>query len=55
MEIEAFSRREQMNKLLEHLVAVEEERLHGKQGYSIDETVSMMEEVINEVVDGKRK
>lgn len=55
MDIEAFSRREQMLKLREHLVAVEEERLHGKHGYSIDETISAMEDVMNEVVNGKRK
>ena len=55
MDIEAFSRREQMLKLREHLVAVEEERLYGKHGYTIDETLSLMEDVMNEVIHGKRK
>lgn len=55
MDIEAFSRREKMLKLREHLAAVEEERLNGKQGYSIDETMTAMEDVMNEVINGKRK
>lgn len=55
MDIEAFSRREKMLKLREHLVAVEEERLNGKKGYSIDETISAMEDVMNEVINGNRK
>jgi prevent-host-death family protein len=50
MDIESFSKREKMLKLREQLVAIEEERLSGKQGYSIDETVSLMEDVMNEVV-----
>lgn len=53
MDIEAFTRRERMLKLREYLVAVEEERLNGKQGYSVDETVGLMEDVMNEVVHGK--
>lgn len=55
MDIEAFTRRERMLKLREQLVAVEEDRLNGKLGYSIDDTVSLMEDVMNEVVHGKRK
>ena len=55
MDIEAFSRRESMLKLRENLVAVEEERLSGKQGYSIDEVASMMQKAVKEVTDGKRK
>jgi hypothetical protein len=43
MDIEAFSRQENMLKLREHLVAVEEERLSGKKGYSIEDTVSLMQ------------
>jgi PHD/YefM family antitoxin component YafN of YafNO toxin-antitoxin module len=42
MDIDAFSRREQILRLREHLVAAEEERLNGKSGYSIDQTVSRM-------------
>jgi PHD/YefM family antitoxin component YafN of YafNO toxin-antitoxin module len=55
MAIEAFSRRERMLRFREHLVSVEEERLAGKEGYSIDETVSLMNEAKNEVLNGKRK
>jgi len=53
MDIEAFTRRESMLRLRETLVAVEEERLSGKQGYSIDEVASMMQTVVREVIDGK--
>lgn len=42
MDIEAFTRREQMHKLREQLVAVEEERLKGKHGFSIDEALSSL-------------
>lgn len=48
MDIEAFSRREKMLKLREELLAVEEERMHGEAGYSIDEVVSMMRTAITE-------
>lgn len=54
MDIEAFARRESMLKLRENWVAVEEERLSGKHGYSIDETASLMQKAIKEVIDGKR-
>ncbi|MDD3926410.1 MAG: type II toxin-antitoxin system prevent-host-death family antitoxin [bacterium] len=55
MDIEAYARRESMLRLRETLVAVEEERLNGKQGYSIDEVASMMQNAVREVIDGKRK
>ncbi|MDD2401442.1 MAG: type II toxin-antitoxin system Phd/YefM family antitoxin [Clostridia bacterium] len=55
MDIEAFVRRESMLKLRENLVAVEEERMSGKQGYSIDQVTSMMQKAVREVIDGKRK
>jgi PHD/YefM family antitoxin component YafN of YafNO toxin-antitoxin module len=55
MDIGAFTRRESMLKLRENLVAVEEERLSGKPGASIDEVVSMMEKAVREVIDGKRR
>lgn len=55
MDIEAFARRESMLRLREQLVSVEEERLAGKYGYSIDEVASMMEKAVQEVIDGKRK
>jgi hypothetical protein len=57
MDIGAFTRRESMLKLRENLVAVavEEERLNGKQGASIDEVVSMMEMAVRETIDRKRR
>lgn len=55
MDIEAFTRRENMLRLREHLVAVEEERLSGKKGYSIDDTVSLMQAAVQEAINGKRK
>ncbi|MDF2910841.1 MAG: prevent-host-death family protein [Sporolactobacillus laevolacticus] len=55
MDIEAFIKRESMLRLREHLVAAEEDRLHGKQGYTIDETASFMRNAVQEVLDGKRK
>jgi PHD/YefM family antitoxin component YafN of YafNO toxin-antitoxin module len=55
MDIEAFSRREKMLKLRETLVLAEEQRLNGKQGYSIDDVTSMMEKAVSEVPNGKHK
>lgn len=55
MDIEAFTRRESMLKLRENLVAVEEDRLSGKQGYSINDTVSLMQKAVKEVIDGKSR
>ncbi len=46
MDIDAFAKRESMLKLREYLVSVEEERLNGKYGYSVDETVLKMQEAI---------
>ena len=48
MDIETYNRREKMLKLREELLAVEEDRLHGSEGYSIDEVTSMMRSVIKE-------
>lgn len=55
MDIEAFTRRESMLRLRENLVAVEEERLAGKQGISVDDLDGMMKKAIKEVIDGKNK
>jgi prevent-host-death family protein len=55
MDIDAFSRREQMLRLREHLVAAEEERLNGKSGYSIDQTVSQMHRAADEVRNEKQQ
>jgi PHD/YefM family antitoxin component YafN of YafNO toxin-antitoxin module len=52
MDIKTFSKRESMLRLREHLVAIEEDRLNGKKGKSIDEVVSMLEKTVNEVTNG---
>ena len=48
MDIETYNRRKKMLKLREALLAVEEDRLHGSEGYSIDEVASMMRSAIQE-------
>ena len=55
MSITAFSRRESMLRLRETLVAVEEDRLEGKKGFSIDEVDKMLKKSISEVIDGQHK
>lgn len=55
MDIDAFTRRESMLRLRESLVAVEEDKLAGKKGYSIDEIDNMLKQTIAEVVDGQHK
>lgn len=55
MDIGAFARRESMLRLRENLVAVEEGRLTGRKGFSIDDLDEMMKKSIQEVVDGQRK
>ncbi|MDR3584977.1 MAG: prevent-host-death protein [Desulfosporosinus sp.] len=55
MAIGAFSRRESMLRLRETLVSVEEDRMAGKKGYSIDDVDDMMKKAIKEVVDGRHK
>ena len=54
MDIGSFVKRESMLRLRENLVAVEEERLNGEKGYSIDEVSSLMEKAIKEVANGNR-
>ncbi|MBC5787523.1 MULTISPECIES: type II toxin-antitoxin system Phd/YefM family antitoxin [Clostridiaceae] len=48
MDMETFNRREKMLKLREELLAVEEDRLHGNEGYSVDEVAAMMRNAIQE-------
>lgn len=45
MDIEAFSRRESMLRLRENLIVAEEDRLSGKEGYSVDKVSKMMKDV----------
>lgn len=46
MDIETFNRREQMLKLREELISVQEDRLHGSEGHSLTDVVKMMKEAI---------
>ena len=48
MDIETYNRREKMLKLREELLAVEEDRIHGNKGYSVDEAAAMMRSAIKE-------
>lgn len=49
-DIETYNRREQMLKLREELLAVEADRMHGAEGFSIDEVTEMMHNAIKETV-----
>ena len=51
MDIETFNRREKMLRLREELLAVEEDRLHGVKGYTVDEVAAMMNIVIEEAAE----
>ena len=55
MDINAFTRRESMLRLRETLVSVEEDRLAGKKGLSIDCLSEKMKKAIQEVSDEQRK
>lgn len=52
MNIEAFTRREKMLALREELLAVEEARMNGETGYSVDDVASAMKAAISEVANG---
>ena len=53
MDIEAFTRREKMLKLREELLAVEEDRLAGRLGYTPDELEGYLDRIIDGVEHGK--
>lgn len=53
MDIETFNRREKMLKLREELLAVEEDRLAGRAGVTLDELDKYLESIIDEVENGK--
>ena len=55
MDIETYNRREKMLKLREELIAVEEDRLHGSRGYSVNEVTVMMREAIKATSREKSK
>lgn len=48
MDMETFNRREKMLQLREDLIAVEEDRLRGSKGHSIEEVSAMMRNAIKE-------
>lgn len=48
MDIGTYSRREKMLKLREELLAVEEDRMRGSKGYSIEKVTAMMRNAIRE-------
>ena len=50
MDIGTYNRREKMLKLREELLAVEEDRMRGSKGYSVDEAAAMMRNAIKETV-----
>lgn len=49
MDIETYNKREKMLKLREELLAVEEDRIHGSKGYSVNEAADMMRSAIKGV------
>lgn len=48
MDIQTYNRREKMLKLREELLAVEEDRMHGRAGYSLDELDTYLDRIIEE-------
>lgn len=48
MDIETYNYHEKMLKVRAELLAVEEGRLRGEKGYTVDEVVEMMRNVIEE-------
>ena len=49
MDMETYNRREQMLKLQEELLAVEEERMMGNKGCTLEELKDYLENAISEV------
>ena len=48
MDIETYNRREKMLKLREELLEVQEDRIRGSKGYSVDQVAQMMRDAIHE-------
>ncbi|MDP3486718.1 MAG: type II toxin-antitoxin system Phd/YefM family antitoxin [Bacillota bacterium] len=55
MDIDAYHRREAMLRLRETLVAVEEDRLAGRKGFTLDQVDAMLKQTIGEATDGRIK
>ena len=49
MDIETYNRREEMIQLREELLSIEEDRIAGRSGCSLDELDAYLDEVIAEV------
>ena len=49
MDIETYNRREKMLKLREELLAVEEDRMAGRTGTTVDELDAYLDDIIEEV------
>ena len=49
MDIETYNRREKMLKLREELLAVEEDRMAGRTGTTVDELDAHLDDIIEEV------
>ena len=49
MDLDTFTRREKMLQLREQLISVEEDRLSGRTGCTIDELDALLDAAINEV------
>lgn len=49
MDIETYDRREKMLNLREELLAVEEDRIAGRNGCTLDELDAFLDEIIAEV------
>ena len=49
MDIDTYTRRENMLKLREKLLAAEEDRLHGSKVYTVDEAAKILRQKISEV------
>lgn len=48
MDIETFNRREKMLRLREELLAVEEDRVRGVKGCTVDEVGAMLDAIVEE-------
>ena len=48
MDIGTYNHREKILKFREELLAVEEDRMRGRKGYSVDEVAAMMRNAIKE-------
>ncbi|WP_068675165.1 type II toxin-antitoxin system Phd/YefM family antitoxin [Oceanobacillus sp. Castelsardo] len=55
MDMKSFERREKMLQLREKLVKVEENRLSGMKGFSLDEVDQLMKKTINEYIKADNK